>query len=110
MFFFFFPDDFTKPLPGALCLFTLKNPSFPEYIRLTDFGLLTVSIHPKEAYLMAVGGIDGTLSIYNKNLLTKAPQYQSDSVNKHLGAIWQVRIAFYFIIIMRLFSHKKTNE
>lgn len=40
---------------------------------------------------MAVGGIDGSLSIYNKNLMDKNPQYQSDSViNKHLGAIWQV--------------------
>ncbi|KAL0278511.1 UNVERIFIED_CONTAM: hypothetical protein PYX00_000318 [Menopon gallinae] len=85
--------DFLKqPSPGAICLFTLKNPSYPEYIRFTDVSILSLSMHHTHSHLIAVGRYDGNIAIYNKNLPDADPQYQSNSVtNKHLGPVWQVR-------------------
>lgn len=75
-------------------MFTLKNPSYPEYIRFTDVSVLTLSMHPTQSNLIAVGKYDGNIAIYNKNHPDKEPQYQSNSVtNKHLGPISQVCVS-----------------
>nr|CAD7439327.1 unnamed protein product [Timema bartmani] len=75
---------------GAVCLFTLKNPSFPEYICTTDSGVVCVDIHPKYPYLMVIGKYDGNVAVYDVHLPTRAPQYESNSVsNKHGGIVWE---------------------
>nr|CAD7430628.1 unnamed protein product [Timema monikensis] len=77
---------------GAVCLFTLKNPSFPEYICTTDSGVVCVDIHPKYPYLMVIGKYDGNVAVYDVHLPTREPQYESNSVsNKHGGIVWEVR-------------------
>nr|CAD7570900.1 unnamed protein product [Timema californicum] len=85
--------DFMKQHPeGAVCLFTLKNPSFPEYICTTDSGVVCVDIHPKYPYLMVIGKYDGNVAVYDVHLPTREPQYESNSVsNKHGGIVWEVR-------------------
>ena len=98
---YYFPlVDFTKQVSeGYLCLFTLKNPSFPEYINSADSGIMCLEFHPNHAYLVVVGLYDGTVSVYNVQLATKDRQFTSNSVsNKHGGIVWQVcsyLITFY---------------
>ncbi|KAJ9593501.1 hypothetical protein L9F63_014954, partial [Diploptera punctata] len=84
--------DFMKPQPeGALCLFTLKNPSFPEYVVTAETGVVCVDIHPKYTYLICVGKYDGNVAVYDAHAPGKEPQYESNSVtNKHCGIVWQV--------------------
>ncbi|XP_049964524.1 dynein intermediate chain 2, ciliary [Schistocerca serialis cubense] len=85
--------DFMKPQPeGAVCLFTLKNPSFPEYVCTTDTGVVCVDIHPKFACLIVVGLFDGNVAVYNVISPSKEPVSKSNSISsKHGGIVWQVR-------------------
>ncbi|KDR09636.1 Dynein intermediate chain 2, ciliary, partial [Zootermopsis nevadensis] len=85
--------DFMKPQPeGAVCLFTLKNPSFPDYICTTETGVMCVDIHPVHPYLVCTGKYDGNVAVYDVHSPEKMPQYESNSVaNKHCGVVWQVR-------------------
>ncbi|KAK6643167.1 hypothetical protein RUM43_004670 [Polyplax serrata] len=76
---------------GAVCLFTLKNPSYPEYIRHTDSSAMCIATHPLQTHLVVIGMLDGNVAVYNTRLPDKCPQYQSNSVNKkHWGIVWQV--------------------
>lgn len=78
---------------GYLCLFTLKNPSYPEYINSTESGVMCLDFHPQHPYLVVVGLYDGTVAVYNIQLPTKERQFQSNSVtNKHGGIVWQVQL------------------
>jgi dynein intermediate chain 1 len=81
-----------KPQPeGAICLFTLKNPSFPEYICFTETGVMSVDIHTTHPHLICVGFCDGGVAVYDLQSPEKLPQYESNSVtNKHCGIVWQV--------------------
>lgn len=80
-----------KPIEGAVCLFTLKNPSYPEFIRHTDSAAMSVATHPNLPYLIVIGMYDGNVAVYNTNSPDPLPQYQSNSVNnKHWGIVWQV--------------------
>ncbi|GLV39825.1 uncharacterized protein CBL_08109 [Carabus blaptoides fortunei] len=84
--------DFMYQMPGAVCLFTLKNPSYPEHICMTDSGVMCVDIHPKYPFMIVVGLYDGSVHIYNVCVNCKEPQYRSNSVtNKHGGIVWEVK-------------------
>ncbi|XP_068082083.1 dynein intermediate chain 2, ciliary-like [Anabrus simplex] len=85
--------DFMKPQPeGAICLFTLKNPSHPEYACLNESGVMCVDIHPTHSYLLCVGFYDGNVAVYDVHIPLKEPQYKSNSVkHKHTGVTWQVK-------------------
>ncbi|XP_037941712.1 dynein intermediate chain 2, ciliary [Teleopsis dalmanni] len=86
--------DFMKqPNEGALCLFTVKNPSYPDYIIMTEGGVMCCDIHPQYPFLLVVGLYDGNVGVYNiKNTNYKEPLYKSKGVNnKHNGVVWQVK-------------------
>ena len=40
-------DFYNQPSVGYLCLFSLKNPSYPEYLCKAPCGVMCVDIHPK---------------------------------------------------------------
>ena len=84
--------DFMKPLDeGAVCLFTLKNPSFPEYICMTDSAVMCVDTHPKYPYMVVIGLYDGSVNVYNVQATCKQPAFRSNNVtNKHRGIVWEV--------------------
>jgi dynein intermediate chain 1 len=81
-----------KPqLEGGMCLFTLKNPSFPDYVCTTETGVMCVDIHSIHPYLVCIGKYDGSVAVYDVRSPEKLPQYESSSVtNKHCGTVWQV--------------------
>ncbi|NP_001074027.1 dynein, axonemal, intermediate chain 1, paralog 2 [Danio rerio] len=84
--------EFTQQERGMLLFYTLKNPSFPEFIFNTDSGVMCVDIHEQLSYLVAVGLYDGCVSVYDLRKKSDQPMYNSiASSGKHTGAVWQVK-------------------
>lgn len=104
--------DFMKPIDeGAVCLFTLKNPSFPDYICITDSAVMCCDTHPKYPYMVVVGLYNGSVKVYNVQATCKYPAFKSDStLNKHTGIVWEVifSINFYkftsWLLLIQYFS------
>lgn len=88
-------DDFMKQGQGMLLLYTMKNPSFPEYVFSSESGIMCLDFHYDHPYLVAVGFYDGNVAIYNLKKATSQPSYKSSAKSgKHTEPVWQVRVLF----------------
>ncbi|NXS62389.1 DNAI1 protein, partial [Brachypteracias leptosomus] len=84
--------DFMKQCQGMLVLYTMKNPSFPEYVFSTESGIMCLDFHNDHPYLVAVGFYDGNVAIYNLKKATSQPSYKSNAMSgKHTEPVWQVK-------------------
>uniref|UniRef100_A0A8D0E4A4 Dynein axonemal intermediate chain 1 n=1 Tax=Salvator merianae TaxID=96440 RepID=A0A8D0E4A4_SALMN len=85
--------DFIKQSRGMLLLYSLKNPSFPEYIFNSESGIMCLDIHVDHPYLIVVGFYDGNVAIYNlKKPPSSQPGYRSTAKSgKHTDPVWQVK-------------------
>ena len=84
-------DFYKNSRLGFLCLFSLKNPSYPEYICTASSGILCVDIHPSYPHILAVGLQDGNVAVYDLSRSSPGPSYQSSAASgKHADAVWQV--------------------
>ncbi|XP_064903116.1 dynein axonemal intermediate chain 1 [Columba livia] len=84
--------NFMKQGKGMLLLYTMKNPSFPEYIFRTESGIMCLDFHNDYPYLVAVGFYDGNVAIYNLKKATSQPSYKSNAKSgKHTEPVWQVK-------------------
>ncbi|XP_075043279.1 dynein axonemal intermediate chain 1 [Mixophyes fleayi] len=84
--------DFMKQTRGMLLFYTLKNPSFPEYIYNTESGIMCLDIHKDHPYLVAVGFYDGNVAIYNLKSHSPHPKVMSSAKSgKHTDPVWQVK-------------------
>ncbi|NXX17019.1 DNAI1 protein, partial [Podargus strigoides] len=84
--------DFMKQGKGMLLLYTMKNPSFPEYAFSSESGIMCLDFHNDRAYLVAVGFYDGNVAIYNLKKATSQPSYKSGAKSgKHMDPVWQVK-------------------
>ena len=82
---------YVQPEVGAICLFSLKNPSYPDYICGAPCGVMSVDFHPFHPHMLAAGLHDGNVAIYNLQKDRWAPRYVSDAQNgKHKDIVWQV--------------------
>lgn len=76
-----------------LLLYSLKNPSFPEYIYPTKSGILCLDIHQQRSHLVAVGFYDGCVAVYNLKEKGTEPVYISTAkTGKHIDPVWQVGV------------------
>ncbi|KAI9190755.1 WD40-repeat-containing domain protein [Polychytrium aggregatum] len=83
--------DFCKQGPGIIACFTLKNPSYPEYLYVTESGVMCLDFHPQHPSMIAVGLYDGTVSVFNMQKKMDSPIYKSNSKGgKHTDPVWQV--------------------
>ena len=83
--------DFLKQGTGMICVYSLKNPSFPEFTYTTDSGVMTIDFHPQQPWLMAVGFYDGGVAVYSLRDKTEEAKYiSSASSGKHIDTVWQV--------------------
>ncbi|ORZ31461.1 WD40-repeat-containing domain protein [Catenaria anguillulae PL171] len=57
--------SFAKQGPGVLCCFSLKNPSFPEFVFQLPTGVLCIDIHPRRPHLIAAGLYDGSTCVFD---------------------------------------------
>uniref|UniRef100_A0A663NAZ9 Dynein axonemal intermediate chain 1 n=1 Tax=Athene cunicularia TaxID=194338 RepID=A0A663NAZ9_ATHCN len=84
--------DFLKQGQGMLLLYTLKNPSFPEYVFSSESGIMCLDFNNDHPYLVAVGFYDGNVAIYNLKKATSQPSYKSSANSgKHTEPVWQVK-------------------
>ena len=62
------PDNFydqDKSVQSYVCVFSLKNPSYPEFLGKAPCAVMAVDIHPSHPHMLAVGMADGTVAVYN---------------------------------------------
>nr|XP_054376984.1 dynein axonemal intermediate chain 1 isoform X3 [Pongo abelii] len=84
--------DFMKQSRGMLLLYSLKNPSFPEYMFSSNSGIMCLDIHVEHPYLVAVGHYDGNVAIYNLKKPHSQPSFCSSAKSgKHSDPVWQVK-------------------
>ncbi|XP_014807925.1 PREDICTED: dynein intermediate chain 1, axonemal isoform X4 [Calidris pugnax] len=82
--------DFMKQGQGMLLLYSMKNPSFPEYVFNSVSGIMCLDFHNDRPYLVAVGFYDGNVAIYNLKKATSQPSYKSSvKSGKHTEPVWQ---------------------
>ncbi|XP_061172173.1 dynein intermediate chain 2, ciliary-like isoform X1 [Saccostrea echinata] len=82
--------DFMKQGSGMILFYSLKNPSFAEYIYETDSGVMCLDVHPEHPYMVAVGFYDGSVGVFN--VQKKEPVHRCTAKNgKHTDPVWQVR-------------------
>ncbi|KAM3936626.1 dynein axonemal intermediate chain 1 [Leptodactylus fuscus] len=85
--------DFMKQTRGLLLLYTLKNPSYPEYTFSTESAIMCLDIHRDHPYLVAVGFYDGNVAIFNLKSDSPQPKYMSSAKSgKHTDPVWQVHV------------------
>ncbi|XP_039731621.1 dynein axonemal intermediate chain 1 [Pteropus medius] len=84
--------DFMKQSRGMLLLYSMKNPSFPEYIFSSDSGIMCLDMHVDHPYLVVVGHYDGNVAIYNLKKPHSQPAFRSSAKSgKHTDPVWQVK-------------------
>ena len=86
-------DMVFMPLNGEVCIFSLKSPSYPEYVCEAANGVMCVDFNPYHQHMLTSGLHDKNIVIYNLQKDKKRPLYVSDSSNgKHSDIVWQVRV------------------
>lgn len=76
---------------GMLLLYSMKNPSFPEYIFSSESGIMCLDMHVDHPYLVVVGYYDGNVAIYNLKKPHSQPSFRSSPKSgKHTDPVWQV--------------------
>eukprot|EP00111_Clytia_hemisphaerica_P001567 TCONS_00004473-protein len=84
--------DFLKQTNGMICFYSLKNPSFPEHVYVTNRGVMCLDIHPTHSHLIVVGFYDGSVAVFSLEDKTSKPVYQSTAkTGKHTDPVWEVK-------------------
>lgn len=84
--------DFMRQGTGLICIYTLKNVGFPEFVFTLDSGAMCLAFHPTQTALLAVGCYDGTVRVYDVRKRENKPLYLSDiRSGKHTDPVWDVR-------------------
>ena len=98
--------DFLKPTSGLICIFSLANPTYPEYSFYTDAGVLSVDFHPQYANLLAVGLYDGTVMVFDVARKQKQLIYKSTvESGTHSEPVWQVRARARLLVSVTCSRH-----
>lgn len=83
--------DFVKQGTGMICVYTLKNTTFPEYVFETESGVMSVDFNPNHPALLCAGMYDGSVAVYDLRKSETTPIFASDSpASKHTDPVWQV--------------------
>ena len=83
--------DFTKQGRGMICCYSLKNPSFPEFLLYTESGVMCLDFHPQQSSLLACGLYDGTVQVYDIRNKVRTPIFQSTArTGMHTDPVWQI--------------------
>ncbi len=83
--------DFSKQGPGVVACFSLKNPSYPEFLFTTDAGVLCIDFNPQHSSMLAAGLYDGNVVVYNLHTKDGVPVFKSTpATGKHFDPVWQI--------------------
>ena len=91
---FYFLDRLTyqtNQSKGLVVLFSLKNPTYPEYVCNAPGEVMCVDIHPKHPHIIVVGLVRGNVAVYNLQSKGSNPTHISTNRNgKHKDIVWKV--------------------
>lgn len=73
-----------------MAIFSLKNPSHPEFSFVTDAGVQCLHFHPDFPNLLAVGCYDGNVLVFDVRSGSSEPMYSSGAASKHVEPVTQV--------------------
>ncbi|KAK2498005.1 hypothetical protein MC885_008279 [Smutsia gigantea] len=77
---------------GMLLLYSMKNPSFPEYSFSSESGITCLDMHADHPYLVVVGHYDGNVAVYSLKKAQSQPSFCSSAKSgKHMDPVWQVK-------------------
>ena len=91
---------------GVICIFSLKNPSYPEYLCWAESGVMCLDFHQQvrgecvdrvdspsqHPHMLVVGLHNGNVAVYNLQTDPAQPVYRSCASNgKHQDIVWKVR-------------------
>uniref|UniRef100_A0A8C4PK86 Dynein axonemal intermediate chain 4 n=1 Tax=Equus asinus TaxID=9793 RepID=A0A8C4PK86_EQUAS len=89
---------FKEQKRGLACCWSIKNPTWPERIYQSPYGVTAVDFSIGSPNLLAVGYHNGTIAIYNVQSNSNVPVLDSsafplfsESPQKHLGPVWQLQ-------------------
>ncbi|KAA6426617.1 MAG: dynein intermediate chain 2 [Trebouxia sp. A1-2] len=82
--------DFLHQSSGLVCCYSLKNPSYPEYVFGTDSGVMCLDFHPQHPNLLALGCYDGSVSVYDVRRPTKPLYSSTAATGKHTDPVWEI--------------------
>ena len=57
--------DFAKQNGGLVCVYSMKQPSYPEYVLTLLQGVMALSIHPQHPSLLVLGLYNGDVAVYD---------------------------------------------
>ena len=82
-----------------MVLFSLKNPTYPEYVCNAPGEVMCVDIHPKHPHIIVVGLVRGNVAVYNLQSKENNPSHISTNRNgKHKDIVWKVLFERFFIL------------
>ena len=70
--------EYTDRKPGIICVWSLKNPEYPERLYRCPFGVTAVAFSRQNPNLLVAGMDDGSIAVYN--VVTKEPDPFVDSL------------------------------
>ena len=77
---------------GLLCLWSLKNPMWPQRVYPAVSGVTSLDWSKKHPTLLAVGYYDGNIAVYDTRSNDTSPVLESSQLaSKHTGAVGQVK-------------------
>ncbi|XP_004431634.1 PREDICTED: WD repeat-containing protein 78 [Ceratotherium simum simum] len=83
---------FKEQKRGLACCWSIKNPTWPERIYQSPYGVTALDFSIEAPNLLAVGYHNGTIAIYNVQSNSNVPVLDSsESPQKHLGPVWQLQ-------------------
>jgi len=84
--------DFMKQGSGLVCVYSLKNVRYPEFLFTLESGAVSIDWHPDRPALLAVGCYDGTTKVFDVRKKENKPLYAADvRSGKHTDPVWGVR-------------------
>ena len=84
--------DFENALkPGAILLWSLKNPEHPDHVIETHSGVMCVAFSHEHHNLLAAGMYDGTVCVYDIGRRDSKPMMECIYTQKHTGPVWELR-------------------
>ncbi|NXF85203.1 WDR78 protein, partial [Eubucco bourcierii] len=81
--------DFKEQKKGLACCWSLKNPRWPECVFLCEHGVTALDFSTACPHLLAVGMYNGSVAVFDVRSSTLLDS--SDSLNHHIGPVWQLR-------------------
>lgn len=83
--------EFLKQSSGLINVYSLKNPSHPEFSLSTESGVMCLHFHPEYSNLLAVGCYDGSVLVYDIHVKSTHPIYQATvQTGKHNDPVWAI--------------------